>query len=56
MFTVQLFTLTKHPTNTPNLQNSEYDLLGVMYVWDVKENTFSAFFKYSNDLTLIAVD
>jgi hypothetical protein len=31
-------------------------LLGVMYVWDVKENTFSAFYKYSNNLTLIEID
>jgi len=31
-------------------------LLGVMYVWDMKENTSSAFYKYSNNLTLIATD
>jgi hypothetical protein len=30
--------------------------LGVMFIWDMKENTFNAFYKYRNELTLIAVD
>jgi len=31
-------------------------LLGLMHVCDLKENTSSAFFKYSKNLTLIAID
>jgi len=31
-------------------------LLGLMHVCDLKENISTAFFKYSNKLTLIAID